>query len=176
MSGAGQHDGRRWTYGVRVIPDILDRAKWRNTLTYRLHSRLTVGVEVNPLAKDVSPLVNWLVVTEGESRPAVMLGTSSDRIGTPEGQSFYVTVSKSLKRETGLPVAPYAGLAYGTYEDRLLAIGGLNINFTERLSSLVIFDGVKVHPTLSYALGSRHVLSFLLAEGKKAGVSYSISF
>lgn len=176
MSGAAQHDERKWTYGVRVIPDILDRAKWRNTLTYRLHPRLSVGVEINPLAKDVSPLVNLLAVTETEKRPAIIIGTSSDRIGTPEGQSFYVTVSKNLKRETSLPVAPYFGVAWSTYEDRLLAIGGLNINFTERLSSLIIFDGVKVHPTVSYALGTRHIVSFLLAEGKKAGVSYSISF
>ncbi len=176
MSGAGQEDGRKWTYGVRVIPDILDRAKWRNTLTYRLHSRLTVGVEINPLAKDARPLANLLVVTETESRPAIILGTSSDRIGTPEGQSFYVTASKSLKRETRLPIAPYIGVAYSTYEDRFLAIGGLNINFTERLSSLIIFDGVKVHPTLSYTLGTRHVLSFLLAQGKKAGLSYSVTF
>ena len=29
---------------------------------------------------------------------------------------------------------------------------------------------------VSYALGTRHIVSFLLAEGKKAGVSYSISF
>lgn len=175
MSGAEQHDDRKWTYGVRVIPDIIDRAKWRNTLTYRLHPRLTVGVELNLLAKDVRPLVNWLVVSETEKRPAVIVGTSSDRIGTPEGQSFYLTASKSLSEETGLPIAPYAGVAYSTYEDRFRAIGGLNINFTDHWSSLVIFDGVKVSPTLSYAHG-RHVFSFVLALGKKPGLSYSISF
>lgn len=175
MSGAGQHDDHKWTYGVRVIPNILDRAKWRNTLTYRLHPRVTVGVEFNPLAKDVRPLVNWLITTETEKRPALIFGTSSDRIGTPSGQSFYLTASKSLKSETRLPIAPYVGVAYGTYEDRFRAIGGLNINFTDRWSSLVIFDGVKVSPTLSYGHG-RHVFSFLLAQGKEPGVSYSVSF
>ena len=175
MSGAENADAHKWTYGVRYIPDILDRAKWRNTLTYRLHPRLTVGVEYNPLAKDVKPLVNWLALTETVKRPALIFGTSSDRIGTPSGTSFYLTASKNLQRETKLPIAPYVGVAYGTYEDRFRAIGGMNINFTDSLSSLVIFDGVKVHPTLSYAY-RRHVFSFVLAMGKKPGVSYSISF
>lgn len=175
MSGTEQADVNKWTYGVRYIPDLIERARWRNTLTYRLHPRLTVGVEYNPLAKDVNPLVNWLAVTETDKRPAIIFGTSSDRIGTPSGTSFYVTASKNLKRETKLPIAPYVGVAYGTYEDELLTIGGLNVNFTDRFSSLVIFDGVKVHPTLSYAHG-RHVFSFVLAMGKKPGVSYSISF
>ena len=175
MSGAEQHDDKKWTYGIRIIPDILDRAKWRNTLTYRLLPRLTVGVEFNPLAKDVRPLVNWLMVSETEKRPALIVGTSSDRIGTPSGQSFYLTASKNLQRETKLPIAPYVGITYGTYEDRFRAIGGLNINFTDRWSGLVIFDGVKVSPTLSYAY-DRHVFSFVLAQGKKPGVSYSISF
>lgn len=67
------------------------------------------------------------------------------------------------------------GVAYGTYEDRFLTIGGLNINFTDSLSRLVIFDGVKVHPTLSYAY-RRYIFSFVLAMGKKPSVSHSISF
>ena len=175
MSGAEQHDDKKWAYGVRVIPNILDRAKWRNTLTYRLLPRLTVGVEFNPLAKDVRPLVNWLMVSETEKRPALILGTSSDRIGTPSGQSFYLTASKNLERETRIPIAPYVGVTYGTYEDRFRPIGGLNISFTEHWSSLVIFDGVKVSPTLTYSHGG-HIFSFLLAQGKKPGVSYSISF
>lgn len=175
MSGAANEDADKWTYGVRVIPDIINRARWRNTLTYRPFSRLTVGVEYNPLARDVRPLVNFLAVTETENRPAVMLGTSSDRIGTPEGQSYYVTVSKNLKSWTNLPVAPYAGVAYSSFEHRFLPIGGVNVSFSERWSSLVIFDGVKVSPTLSYSRG-RHVFSFVLARGNRAGMSYSVSF
>jgi hypothetical protein len=175
VSGTEHQDEKKWTYGVRYIPDLIDRAKWRNTLTYHLLPRLTVGVEYNPLAKDVNPLANLLVVTETEKRPALILGTSSDRIGTPNGTSFYLTASKNLKRETKLPIAPYVGVAYGTYEDRFRTIGGMNIQFTDSLSSLVIFDGVKVHPTLNYAY-KRHIFSFVLAMGKKPGVSYSISF
>ena len=39
----------------------------------------------------------WFVLTETERRPALFLGTSSDRIGSPEGtQSYYLTGAKYL--------------------------------------------------------------------------------
>lgn len=174
MSGTGQLQ-YKWTYGVRFVPNILDRAKWRNTLTYQVHPRLSVGVEYNPLAGKVSPLANLVAVTETEKRPAIILGTSSDRIGTPSGQSFYVTASKSLEQETGLPIAPYIGVAYGTYEDKARVIGGINIFFPRGFSSTILFDGVKVHPLLNYSRG-RHQFGFIMVEGKKPGLSYSVSF
>ena len=100
MSGTGQIE-YKWTFGTRFIPDILNRAKWRNTLTYQVNSRLSVGVEYNPLAGKVSPLANFVAVTETEKRPALILGTSQDRIGTPSGQSFYATLSKNLEARNG---------------------------------------------------------------------------
>ena len=175
MSGAEGNDGNRWTFGIRLIADQIDRARWRNTLTYRFVPRFSAGIEYNPLAGKVSPLANALLITETERRPALIVGTSSDRIGTPSGQSFYGTFSKSLKNETKLPIAPYVGAAYGTYEDRWRAIGGVNIGFTEQFTSLIIFDGVHVHPVVSYA-HERHVFSLLLVKGRQPGVSYSVTF
>jgi len=174
VSGAG-NDNYKWTYGVRLIANQIDRAKWRNTLTYRFHPRVTVGIEYNPLATKVSPLANVVAITETDVRPALILGTSSDRIGTPSGQSFYATFSKSLKRLTGLPVAPYVGVAYGTYEDRARIIGGLNITLSDRWSSTILFDGVRIHPLLNYTFG-RHQLGMILERGRNPGISYSISF
>jgi hypothetical protein len=179
VSGAENASEDKWTFGIRVIPGAVPRASLRTTLTYRLHPRLTAGVEVNPRADDaggrLSPLFNWLALPETEHRPALILGTSSDRIGTSEGQSFYATFSKNLKRETRLPIAPYVGVAYGTYEHRWLPLAGLNVRFTKNLSSIVIYDGVRVHPMLNYTHG-RHNFSFLLAFANKPGFSYSISF
>jgi len=175
VSGAEGQDAQKWTYGVRVIANQIDRATWRNTLTYRFHPRFTAGVEYNPLAGKVSPLANVVALTETHRRPAVILGTSSDRIGTPSGQSFYATASKNLKHSTGLPIAPYVGVAYGTFEDRLRAIGGLNINIAERWSSTILFDGVRVHPLVNYTRG-RHQLGVVFERGRNPGVSYSISF
>ncbi len=179
MSGAENDSQEKWTFGLRVIPGAVARASLRSTMTYRLHPRLTAGIEVNPRAEEtagvVSPLVNWLAIAETARRPAVIIGTSSDRIGTPRGQSFYATLSKNLKRETRLPIAPYAGISYGTYEHRWLPIGGLNVYFSEHFSGLVIFDGSRVHPMVTYARG-RYAFSFVLAFCNKPGVSTSISF
>jgi hypothetical protein len=176
VSGAENTNPEKWTFGIRYLSDQIPRASVRTTLTYRFHPRLSVGVEYNPRADDVGLLANFVAITETERRPALILGTSSDRIGTPSGRSFYATVSKDLSGAMNLPIAAYAGVAYGSFEDRFRPIAGLTVNWRRDLSSLVIFDGVKVHPTMTYALGRRHVFSFLLAQSKNPGVSYSISF
>src|SRR3712207_9290304 len=85
------------------------------------------------------------------------------------------TFSKNLKRETGLPVAPYAGLAYGTHESRLRPVGGLNLDFGKGFTSTVVFDGVRVHPLLNYTR-SRHVFSLIMERGRNPGASYSVTF
>ncbi|MEW6732954.1 MAG: hypothetical protein AB1489_16630 [Acidobacteriota bacterium] len=154
----------------------IDRASLRTTLTYRLFSRLSVGVEYNPRADDVGPLANFIALKETRHRPAVIIGTSSDRIGTPSGRSYYMTLSKDISETVKMPIAPYIGVAYSSFEHRFLAIGGMNITWRDNLSSLVIFDGVKVHPTLSWTVAKRHVLTFLMAQSRNPGFSYSISF
>jgi len=179
VSGAANADKEKWTFGLRLIPGAIPRASLRTTLTYRLHPRLTAGIEVNPRADRtggrISPLVNWLALTETKSRPALIIGTSSDRIGTPTGQSFYATLSKNIERESGLPLAPYLGVAYSTFEHRWLPLAGLNVRLSSRVSATVSFDGVRVHPLLSYRRG-RHIFSFILAFANTPGASYSITF
>ena len=135
-----------------------------------------VGIEYNPRARDVGMLANLVAVTETKKRPALIFGTSSDRIGTPSGRSFYATVSKDLSNLVKLPVAPYVGVAYSQFEHRFLPLAGLNITWNKDFSSLLIFDGVKLHPSLTYSFGKRHMMTFLLAQGRNPGVSYSISF
>ena len=175
MSGTANENQKKWTFGVRYVTNQIDRARWRNTLTYQIHPRLSLGIEYNPLAQKVSPLANFVALTETKNRPAIILGTSSDRIGTPIGQSFYVTLSKNLKRETGLPIAPYFGVAYGTYENKLRPIGGLNVNFGKGFSSTILYDGVKIHPTFNYTF-KQHQFGVIFAQGKNFGANYSISF
>ncbi|MGH9722706.1 MAG: hypothetical protein ACRD8O_21055 [Bryobacteraceae bacterium] len=178
MSGA-EDSKTKWTFSQRFISGVIARASVRSTLAYRITPRMQAGVEVNPRAEKgsakVGPLFNALLAPETLKRPAVILGTSSDRIGTPHGQAFYVTASKNLKRETKLPIAPYGGMVYGTYEDRFRAIGGLNIGFTEQLTALIVFDGSHVHPLLNFSY-KQHTFSFILVRGKHPGASYSIAF
>ena len=177
MSGVEGSNKNRFAFSTRIVPRSVRRAQLRSTLTYRITPRLQAGVEVNPRSTQerANPLVNWLAIPEGSKMPAVIFGTSSDRIGTPGGQSVYATASKNLRRETKLPIAPYFGVAYGTYQHRLRFIGGVNVGFTENLSSMVIFDGVHVHPLINFSY-SRHVFTFLLVRARQPGLSYSISF
>jgi hypothetical protein len=115
------------------------------------------------------------VLSEGDYSPAVIFNTSTDRIGTPDGQSFTVTASKDLRRHLGLPVAPYIGVAYGTFEDKARVIGGVYVRYNEAWSSTILFDGVKVHPLLTYSYDG-HSLSVIFVKLKTFGVSYSLAF
>ncbi|MFY9608879.1 MAG: hypothetical protein WAU45_09730, partial [Blastocatellia bacterium] len=118
MSGAANDEAEKWTLGIRALSNQIPRASVRTTLTYRIHPRLSFGVEYNPRADDVGLLANFVPMTETEKRPALILGTSSDRIGTPSGRSFYATVSKDLTAAVKLPIAAYVGVSYGSFEDR----------------------------------------------------------
>lgn len=56
-----------------------------------------MGVEFNAGVSELNPLVTAFLITETETRPALFIGTSSDRIGSPEGeQAYYATASKYL--------------------------------------------------------------------------------
>jgi hypothetical protein len=175
VSGAANDSQHRWTFGVRLLTNQIPRAAVRTTLTYRFTRRLQLGIEYNPRAREVAPLANFLVLTETRRRPAFMLGTSTDRIGTPSGQSFFATLSKNLRRETGLPIAPYVGASFGTYDHRLRLIGGLSVLISKKFSLLTTYNGVNVHPVLTFS-HQRHALSLIMVKGRDPGMSYSITF
>ena len=104
-----------------------------------------------------------------------MFGTSSDRIGTPDGRAYFGTLSKSLKELTGVPLAPYAGLSYGTFDDKLRIIGGLWGSLGKGFSATLIWDGVNLHPTVDYRYG-RHTFTLLWVASENPGLAYSIAF
>ena len=160
------------------MPGILDRARWRNNLAYALRPNLSIGIEYNPLASDVNPTVNWRLLDETQKLPAIMVGTSSDRIGTLDGTAYYLTVAKSLKALTGLPVAPYAGINYSTFNDRFSFIGGASVQLTDSVGLMAIYDGMAIHGALSYTTG-RHTFSLLAVDLENEwsfGGGYSVRF
>lgn len=167
-------------FGTRWIPGIdVDRAKLRATLSYRFSTRFSAGIEVNPLASDVGPIANWLAIPEEDDTPALILGTSSDRIGTSHGRAVYATLSKDLERWTGLPIAPYAGVSYGTFDDEAVAIGGLAINWSERISSIHSWDGHNLQNLVETSVGESQLVGLVLThvDGEyNLGVSWSIAF
>ncbi|ANM30229.1 hypothetical protein ABI59_12530 [Acidobacteria bacterium Mor1] len=137
--------------------------------------RLRLGVEYNSKVDEVGPLLNWVAMTETGRRPALIFGTSSDRIGTDDGQAYFFTFSKSLDNY-GLPIAPYVGAAYGEFDAEWTAIGGVRATFGPRFSSTVIYDGKRVHPTLDAQLGGSHVLSLVWVDTDNLGAAYSVTF
>jgi hypothetical protein len=66
-------------------------------------------------------------------------------------------------------------VAYGTFEDRLRPVGGLNVFLNEKFSLLVTYNGVNVHPLLTFS-HNRHALSLVMVKGRDPGMSYSIAF
>jgi hypothetical protein len=153
----------------------IDRATHRTVLTRHLTSGLRAGVEINEAAGEVGVVANWRILAETRARPAVVLGTSSDRIGTPSGQSFFVTVSKSLESALGIAVAPYAGLAYSGYQDRVLAPFGLYVAPGQRVSFLLMNDGVQTHLSATYSW-SRFSLTILAVRRRDFGLSLGARF
>lgn len=159
-----------------MIENQIDRARQRVTLTYRVIPRLSLGVEYNPQIGEVGPLMNLVALSETETRPAVLFGVSSDRIGTARGTAYFGTVSKNLEPQLSWPISPYVGVAYGTYEDDLDAIGGVYIGLGAGFASTLLYDGENFHPTLDYRFLDRHVLTLLWVDTQNVGLSYSIAF
>lgn len=116
---------------------------------------------------------------ETSERPALIFGTSSDRIGTTHGRAFYGTLSKDIEAWTKLPIAPYAGVSYGTYADELVPIGGLVVRWSERVSTTHSYDGHNLHHIASYARDDGTAFGVVVAEQDEhyfLGVTLSVSF
>ena len=151
----------------------VDRARWRSTLNYRVHPRLQVGLEINPEVDEVGPLVTWFLMTETDRRPGLFLGTSSDRIGSPEGeQSYFLTASK---RHGSWPISAYVSLNYSEWDEEFNIPFGVEVELGERFSVRPMYDGRREHLMLNYH-GDRFSLSLLWVWLEKVGVAYSISF
>ena len=150
---------------MRAIDDIgVSRASFRTTLTYAFTPEIRAGLEWNPAADDLGVIANWRLVDETDTRPAVIVGTSSDRIGTDDGRAYYGTLSKSLDDAWGVPISPYVGLSWGGSDHVWRGIGGLNVRWSESWTTSHLWDGVNLHHLLDRRLESGHSVGLLLAE------------
>lgn len=163
----------RFSVSLRWIDIDLERPRWRSTLSYRVHPRLQLGVELNPAADEVGPLLTWFLLTEEERRPALFFGTSSDRIGSPEGeQSFYLTAAKHHPR---WPVSAYVSLNYSQWDSDFNLPFGVEVEFGESFSLRPMYDGQRTHLMLNY-LGRRFSASLLWVWLERFGVAFSTTF
>ncbi|MFT5286548.1 MAG: hypothetical protein ACI8TQ_002718 [Planctomycetota bacterium] len=162
---------------IESIP--VDRAKQRATIAYDVLPNLRVGLEANPKDDDYGPLVNWRVFDETDKLPAIVLGTSTDRIGTPSGRAVYATASKDLEAWTTLPIAPYVGVNYSGFDHSFDLIGGLNIRYPKSFSSTHFYDGDNVHHLLAHQFENGITLGILRADQANDafwGLTFGTSF
>lgn len=154
---------------------MIDRATHRTILMRRISPSFQLGLEINEGEGEVNPVANWRALSETATRPAVIFGTSSDRIGTPHGQAYYVTLSKSLQPALDVPVAPYVGLSYSEFEDKFLVPWGIHASLTPNWSAMLMHDGVNSHLAATYAW-KRHSVTLLAVERRNFGINLSTSF
>lgn len=163
----------KFSLSLRYVDLALDRPRWRSTVNYNLHRRLTVGVEINPAADEIGPLATFFLKTEDERWPAIFLGTSSDRIGSPKGeQSYYLTAAK---RHPRWPVSAYVSLNYSEWDDGWNVPFGVEVELPRGFSVRPMYDGQRTHLMASYA-GQRWGASLLWVWLERAGIAVSTRF
>ena len=135
--------------------------------------RLQLGIEYNPDARELGPLLTWFLLTEGDRRPALFLGTSSDRIGSPEGtQSYYLTASK---HHPSWPVSAYASLNYSEWDGEVNLPFGAHVELGRGISLQPMYDGQRSHLLLSYSR-ERYGVSLIWAWLEEVGISFNTRF
>ncbi len=163
----------KFNLSLRWVDTEIDRPRWRGTLNYRVHRRLQLGVEFNPAADEIGPLMTLFLLTEGEKRPGLFLGTSSDRIGSPAGkQSYYATLTK---RHPTLPISAYVSLNYSEWDAAFNIPFGVEFELGERFTLRPMYDGDRTHLTLNYA-SERMGVSLLWVWLERFGIAFSARF
>ena len=149
------------------------------TLNYAVTTKLQLGVEFNPAAREFVPLASYFLFTETDIRPAMFIGTSSDRIGSPpKNQAYYLTVAK---RFPNLPISAYATINYSEWHDGTEWYDGFNFPFGASLdlgngfNVRGMYDGDRPHLMLNY-YNRGHSLSLMYIWLEKPGVAMSTSF
>jgi hypothetical protein len=135
--------------------------------------RFQIGLEYNLAVSEVSPTANWIVTTETARSPLVSLGTSSDRIGTPEGnQAYYVTAAKGFPR---YHIAPYFSVNYSEADRAINYPFGVNIALGKQWDLLPMNDGRRSHLILTYKQKNYNV-SLMAVYLRHFGMSVGFSF
>jgi len=132
-----------------------------------------VGLEYNPVVGEVGPIATWFPIAESEWRPAVFLGTSSDRIGSPEGkQAYYLTVAKNLET---IPVSLYGTLNYSEWDRGWNFPFGANVEAFPGFTFQPMYDGHRTHLLGTYSL-ERASVTLIWAWLERAGIAFSLGF
>lgn len=149
------------------------RPRWRFNLAYGVDDRLLVGLEYNAVVSELSPTANYTLLFETAKQPMISLGTSSDRIFSPEGtRSTYITFGKSLPNTR---IAPYLSINYSSWERGFNFPFGVNFALHPQWDAMIQHDGRNTHWLLTYKI-QQSSISLLLVKGRHWGISAGIRF
>jgi hypothetical protein len=163
----------KWALSLRYVDTELDRPRWRSTASYRVLPTLQIGAEYNIAAAEVGPIATWFFLTEEGRRPAAFMGTSSDRIGSPEGtQAYYLTLAKNLDP---VPVSAYGTVNYSEWDEGWNYPFGANIEVIPRVTIQPMYDGHRTHLLGTYA-AERFSVTLIYAWLENAGIAASVGF
>ncbi|HRF59889.1 MAG TPA: hypothetical protein PLH94_08255 [Fimbriimonadaceae bacterium] len=135
-------------------------------------SRFTVGLEWNPGKEEVLPRATWFVTPAKGELPSFVLGFTSDRLATPEGQAVFGTVSRSFFDGA---VTPFVSLKYATANGTFAVPFGANFRLAEHWTLQGMNDGRHTH-FLVTRLQDGVSYSFVLARSRYPGMSVSFGF
>ena len=125
------------------------------------------------VAHEVGPLVTWFLLTEGERRPGLFLGTSSDRIGSPKGtQSYYATATRHI---AVLRASPYVTLNYSEWDKGWNVPFGMNVELGRGFSAQPMYDGHRTHLLGTFAT-ERFSTTLIWAWLERVGAAVSFGF
>jgi hypothetical protein len=151
----------------------LDRPRYRATASYRIVPRAQIGLELNPAAGEVSPLATVFLLHEQARWPGMFVGTSSDRIGSPEGtQSYYLTAIKNLDP---VPASAYASLNYSEWDDGWNVPFGAFVDIGRGFGVQPMYDGHRTH-LLGTWQNERVSVSAMWVWLERAGLAVSFGF
>ena len=136
-------------------------------------NKIQLGVEFNPAAREFAPLANVFLFTETNFMPAVFIGTSSDRVGSPpKEQAYFLTISKRLPK---VPISTYATINYSEWDSGFNFPFGASIDFRKGITVRGMYDGDRSHLWLNYYYKG-HNLSLMYIWFEKPGIAMSTSF
>jgi len=168
-------DKKGFAFYSRWIPEKPDHGKVYMNLSYQVTDSLRAGLDWRPLTGDVSPLINWRVMSEDDGwRPALILGMSNDDFGTINSDSYYATLSKHAFVVEKVNVSVYGGGTFVRELDEIRPVGGIHWS-RGAWSGLLMYSGVDEHVSISRRLGS-HTVTFLMFDLKLPGMAYSFTF
>lgn len=164
-----------------VIPSILFIPNGEEeTAVFNLRSGITkwmdAGIGYTLEAEKIIWSLRIQPIEEEESswRPGLILGTGSVQTGKSD-QSIFVQLSKSYEMNEMIAFRFSTGAASLLPDlDEVYALAGLTLTIAERFSPFISYDGISIHPGISWIPTDWLTIGAILIESKEPAVSMGL--